>query len=125
MTAAPPPARRFYPQLEGMRAVAALGVLTTHVAFQTRSLHWPVIGPILGRLDLAVALFFALSGFLLWRPYASAARALGDRPDVRRYLRHRVVRIWPAYLVVVVAVLLLAPPPGGGWRSRTATTTTR
>ncbi|MCF8569237.1 acyltransferase [Gordonia sp. HY002] len=109
MTAASAPTRRFYPQLEGMRAVAALGVLTTHVAFQTRSLHWPVIGPVLGRLDLAVALFFALSGFLLWRPYASAARGQNDPPNVRRYLRHRFVRIWPAYAIVVTAVLLLLP----------------
>ena len=59
--------RRFFPQLEGMRAIAALGVLTTHVAFQTRAVQLPVIGPVLGRLDLAVALFFALSGFLLWQ----------------------------------------------------------
>ena len=67
------PARRFFPQLEGMRAVAALGVLTTHVAFQTGAVALPVIGPILGRLDLAVALFFALSGFLLWRPWGASA----------------------------------------------------
>ncbi|WOC12494.1 acyltransferase family protein [Gordonia sp. MP11Mi] len=109
MSAATAPAKRFYPQLEGMRAVAAVGVLTTHVAFQTRSLHWPVIGPVLGRLDLAVALFFALSGFLLWRPYASAARGGAGPPNVRRYLRHRFVRIWPAYAIVVTAVLLLLP----------------
>ncbi|MGB3707056.1 acyltransferase family protein [Gordonia sp. (in: high G+C Gram-positive bacteria)] len=114
----PPPARRFYPQLEGLRAVASLGVLTTHVAFQTAATTWPVVGEVLGRLDLAVALFFALSGFLLWRPYASAAR--GDRtradaqpPNVRRYLRHRFVRIWPAYALVVVVVLLLLPQARG------------
>ncbi|GAA1482052.1 acyltransferase [Gordonia sinesedis] len=106
---APTPPRRFYPQLEGMRALAALGVLTTHVAFQTGAVRWPVLGPIFGRLDLAVALFFALSGFLLWRPWAAAAHASTPRPRVRRYLRHRVVRIWPAYLVVVVIVLLLLP----------------
>nr|WP_186349755.1 acyltransferase [Gordonia spumicola] len=105
--------RAFHPQLEGMRAVAALGVLTTHVAFQTRSLDWPVIGPLLGRLDLAVALFFALSGFLLWRPYAHAARGDAPSPDVTRYLRHRFVRIWPVYAVVVVAVLTLLPQARG------------
>ncbi|AUH67235.1 MULTISPECIES: acyltransferase family protein [Gordonia] len=110
----PAPARRFYPQLEGLRAVASLGVLTTHVAFQTRATQWPVLGEILGRLDLAVALFFALSGFLLWRPYAAAARdEAASRPAVRRYLRHRFVRIWPAYALVVVAVLALLPQARG------------
>lgn len=111
------PARRFYPQLEGLRAVASLGVLTTHVAFQTRATGWPVIGEILGRLDLAVALFFALSGFLLWRPYAAAAwspdAAHVPRPGVVRYFRHRFVRIWPAYALVVVVVLLLLPEARG------------
>ncbi len=113
MNGTPAARRTFYPQLEGMRAVAALGVLTTHVAFQTLSLHWPVLGPVLGRLDLAVALFFALSGFLLWRPYARAARGDASRPAVRRYLRHRFVRIWPIYAVVVVLVLLLLPQARG------------
>ena len=46
-------ARRFFPQLEGMRAVAAIAVLTTHVSFQTAAVNTGVIGPILGRLDLA------------------------------------------------------------------------
>ena len=115
------PARRFFPQLEGMRAVAALGVLTTHVAFQTGAVETPVIGPILGRLDLAVALFFALSGFLLWRGWVASAHGWsGGRrvtraahPPIRRYLRHRVVRIWPAYVVVVVVVLTLLPEAQG------------
>ncbi len=52
-----------------MRGFAAVGVLITHVAFQTGAVHDPVIGRVWGgRFDLAVALFFALSGFLLWRP---------------------------------------------------------
>lgn len=101
--------RRFYPQLEGMRAVAALGVLTTHVAFQTRAVAIPVLGPVLGRLDLAVALFFGLSGFLLWRPWVAAAHERADPPSVRRYAMHRFVRIWPAYAVVVAVVLTLLP----------------
>ncbi|MBE7162372.1 MAG: acyltransferase [Williamsia herbipolensis] len=104
---------RFIPALEGMRALAALGVLTTHVAFQTRSVDGSVMGAIWGRLDLAVALFFALSGFLLWRPHADAARGGRPAPGVRRYLRHRAVRILPAYVVVVVVVLALVPAARG------------
>lgn len=100
----------FVPALEGMRALAAVGVMTTHVAFQTGAVDGSVLGAIWGRFDMAVALFFALSGFLLWRPHAAAARDPGRRPPgVMRYFKHRVVRIWPAYLVVVVVVLSLLP----------------
>ncbi|MBM7416430.1 peptidoglycan/LPS O-acetylase OafA/YrhL [Rhodococcus sp. PvP016] len=106
----------FVPALEGMRGLAAVGVLLTHVAFQTGSTGTPVVGPLLGRLDLAVAVFFALSGFLLWRPHAAAARGSRPRPSVRTYLVHRAARILPAYWLVVVVVLALLPGAGGGVR---------
>ncbi|GBG38044.1 acyltransferase family protein [Mycobacterium montefiorense] len=100
--------RSFLPAVEGMRACAAMGVVTTHVAFQTGHSSG-VDGRLFGRFDLAVAVFFALSGFLLWRGHAAAARELGSRPRTGHYLRSRVVRIMPAYLVAVVVILTLLP----------------
>lgn len=107
---------RFLPALEGMRGLAALGVLVTHVAFQTGTTSVPVVGSLLGRLDLAVAVFFALSGFLLWRPHAAAAAGLRPRPSTRRYFLHRAARILPAYWVVIAVVLLLLPGASGSLR---------
>jgi peptidoglycan/LPS O-acetylase OafA/YrhL len=100
--------RSFLPAVEGMRACAAVGVVVTHVAFQTGHSSG-VAGRLFGRFDLAVAVFFALSGFLLWRGHAAAARDLGSRPRTGHYLRSRVVRIMPAYLVAVVVILSLLP----------------
>ncbi|MCV7409996.1 acyltransferase [Mycobacterium florentinum] len=100
--------RSFLPAVEGMRACAAMGVVITHVAFQTGHSSG-VDGRLFGRFDLAVAVFFALSGFLLWRGHAAAARNLGPRPLTGHYLRSRVVRIMPAYLVAVVVILTLLP----------------
>jgi peptidoglycan/LPS O-acetylase OafA/YrhL len=100
--------RGFVPAVEGMRACAALGVVITHVAFQTGHTTWAT-GRVLGRLDLAVAVFFALSGFLLWRGHASAARGLRRVPPTGHYLRSRIVRIMPGYLVAVVVILCLLP----------------
>ncbi|MFE7796739.1 acyltransferase family protein [Nocardia sp. NPDC057440] len=108
-TAAPTRPRGFLPALEGMRGMAALGVVVTHVAFQTGATGTPVFGRIWERFDMAVAIFFALSGFLLWRPHAAAARGLGASPTVGYYLRHRAARILPAYWVVVCAALMLLP----------------
>ncbi|OBK50369.1 acyltransferase [Mycobacterium sp. 1081908.1] len=100
--------RSFLPAVEGMRACAAMGVVVTHVAFQTGHSSGAA-GRLFGRFDLAVAVFFALSGFLLWRGHAAAARGLGPRPRTGHYLRSRVVRIMPAYLVAVVVILTLLP----------------
>ena len=100
--------RSFLPAVEGMRACAAMGVVITHVAFQTGHSSG-VAGRLFGRFDLAVAVFFALSGFLLWRGHAAAARELGSRPRTGHYLRSRVVRIMPAYLVAVIVILSLLP----------------
>lgn len=104
-------ARGFVPALEGLRGLAAVGVLTTHVAFVTRTSTGSTVKRLFGRLDLAVAVFFAKSGFLLWRSHAAHARA--DKPGTARstpeYLRSRLVRIMPAYVILVAAAMLLLP----------------
>ncbi|MFL0180983.1 MULTISPECIES: acyltransferase family protein [unclassified Mycobacterium] len=104
--------RSFLPAVEGMRACAAIGVVITHVAFQTGH-STGISGRLWGRFDMAVAVFFALSGFLLWRGHAAAARGLRPAPPTGHYLRSRVVRIMPAYLVSVVVILALLPDAGG------------
>jgi len=101
-------ARSFLPAVEGMRACAAMGVVVTHVAFQTGHSSG-VGGRLFSRFDLAVAVFFALSGFLLWRGHAAAARDRGSRPRTGHYLRSRFVRIMPAYVAAVVVILTLLP----------------
>src|SRR5271154_7029921 len=100
--------RSFLPAVEGMRACAAIGVVITHVAFETGHSSG-ADGRLFGRFDLAVAVFFGLSGFLLWRGHAAAARGLRHTPPTGHYLRSRVVRIMPAYLVAVVVILCLLP----------------
>ncbi|SQG63428.1 putative integral membrane acyltransferase [Corynebacterium renale] len=92
-----PPNARFNAHLQGVRAVAAVGVLVTHVAFQT---GLDARFPVLGRLDFFVAVFFALSAFVLWR---------GKRRSVSSYYRRRFARLAPAYLTCVVLVLALFP----------------
>ena len=50
-------------------------VLTTHVAFQTGDyVRHGIVGALLSRLDVGVAIFFVLSGFLLVRARTSRER---------------------------------------------------
>jgi peptidoglycan/LPS O-acetylase OafA/YrhL len=104
-----------------MRAVAALLVVGTHAAFATGKLPLGYVGSIYAHLEVGVAIFFVLTGFLLFRPWVRAAAAGPARPDLVRYARHRVRRILPAYVVTVLAVFALytvftpGPNPGQTW----------
>ncbi|HVQ95952.1 MAG TPA: acyltransferase [Mycobacteriales bacterium] len=102
------------PMLDGLRAVAAAAVLLTHVAFQTGEVARGAGGAVLGRFDAGVAVFFVLSGFLLYRPHAAALRLGRPAPGVRRYALRRAARILPAYWVAlaVVAVTATTAPAG-------------
>jgi peptidoglycan/LPS O-acetylase OafA/YrhL len=97
------------PALDALRAVGAIAVVATHVGFNTGASMQGYWGGFLARLDSGVAIFFSLSGFLLFRPFAMAAATGGKRPGVRRYLWRRALRILPAYWLSVVAYLLLVP----------------
>ncbi|TQL69164.1 peptidoglycan/LPS O-acetylase OafA/YrhL [Nocardioides albertanoniae] len=110
--------RRFL-TLDALRAVGALMVLLTHVGFQTGRYPRGWTGAMLAHLDLGVALFFVVSGFLLARPWFAASAAGAPPPSTGRYLWKRALRILPLYWVVVVVCLLLAPANSdvdtGGW----------
>ena len=107
-------AQRF-PALEGLRAVGALCVLLTHVGFQSGDAVSGPFAGILARLDVGVALFFVVSGFLLFRPYAVARLEGTPPPGVRTYLWHRALRILPVLWVAVLASALLTPTAGVSW----------
>jgi peptidoglycan/LPS O-acetylase OafA/YrhL len=100
------PTSRF-PALDGLRGLAALAVVTTHVGFQTgrTGRHGPV-GWLLARGDFGVTVFFLLSGFLLYRPLSARPVRLGS------YLRRRAFRVLPVYFVAVVLALSLLPENG-------------
>ncbi|WP_052423266.1 acyltransferase family protein [Nonomuraea candida] len=104
--------------LDGIRALAALGVWLLHVGAQTGLIYQEgMLARMTSRLGIAVPVFFLLSGLLLYRPWARAALE-DDAPAPRagRYLWHRVLRVMPAYWLVVVPVLLLwASLPWTGW----------
>ena len=104
--------------LTGLRAVAALFVVGTHAAFATGKLTHGYVGMIYAHLEIGVAIFFVLSGFLLFRPWVRAAAGDSAPPNLIRYARHRVRRIVPGYVVTVLAVFALytvfTPGPNPG-----------
>ena len=120
LTGGPSPISQRVPALTGMRAVAALLVVGTHAAFATGKLTHGYLGAIYARLEIGVAIFFVLSGFLLFRPWALAAATGDASPAVGRYARHRLRRVMPGYLVTsgdlrVYMVFTPGPNPGQTW----------
>jgi peptidoglycan/LPS O-acetylase OafA/YrhL len=99
----PPQTGAQFPVLDTLRAVGALCVLTTHTAFWagTYTGHgtW---GTLLARLDVGVAVFFVLSGFLLSRPWLEGALAQRERPGAAGYFWKRALRILPLYVATVM-----------------------
>ena len=111
-SAAPTSDGRF-PALDGVRAVAALAVVLTHVGFQTGQAVSGSGRSVLSRLDIGVAVFFVLSGFLLHRPQAAAALRGTPWPATVPYLWRRALRVLPAYWLAVAAAILLLPDNRG------------
>jgi peptidoglycan/LPS O-acetylase OafA/YrhL len=111
--AAEPPRRVFFPCFDGYRALAAGAVLLLHVGVASgfASRH-AGIGKYVFRLDVGVAVFFLISGFLLYRPFVAGHFADGGAgPRRRNYFRGRFLRIFPAYWVALTFVVLFQNGP--------------
>ncbi len=115
--AAPEQRAPHFAGFDGFRAIAALSVLVTHVAFYTGQTERPTFGLELGdylaRLDMGVAIFFLISGFLLYRPFVEKIFRNDSLPALGPYLKRRALRIFPAYwlcLTLVVYVIGYGSP---------------
>ena len=98
------------PGFDGLRGIACLAVFAVH--FQQHVRLAGAFGPFeLPRLlengNHGVALFFALSGFLLGLPLWECIRSHRVFPPLRTYWAKRLVRVVPAYFVCLTALIVL------------------
>lgn len=108
-----------FPQLDGLRAVAIVLVVAQHslTAPTTKALRGLGLAKAAELLEFTtrsgVELFFVLSGVLLLRPYLRGAR----RFQTTSYLRRRVERLWPAYVVALFlgGIILVLPKEHPTW----------
>ncbi len=83
-------------------------VFTVHAAYQyavTRPAEDPSWYRFAIHLDVAVPVFFAISGFLLYRPFVFA-RVRGRRLSVGAYAWRRFLRIVPGYWVALPIIVI-------------------
>ena len=116
---APPPGHPRFPLLDGVRALAALSIVLLHVGDGTGFARTNALGAFTARTDAGVALFFVLSGFLLYRPFVASRLEARPAPSAGRYLRRRLLRIVPAFwlaMLVMGALGWISVLNGDWWR---------
>lgn len=101
--------------LDGVRGIAVLMVIVFHVNRVTGDNLWnPNSNPLASSISTAggtgVTLFFVLSGFLLFMPFAKALLFKTDWPLARVFYLRRILRIIPAYYVSLFLIILFQHP---------------
>jgi acetyltransferase len=95
---------------DSIRGIAMMLVFVAHVAVNSDPgsglENYHGAKQIVGRLDLALATFFVLSGYLIARPFLRSFVLGTKRPSVRRFVRNRTLRIVPAFYLIAALVLL-------------------
>ena len=110
-------------RVESLRAIAALSVLVAHAWMYAHGFGASTYVPFLHRIvasgALGVQLFFALSGYLIFRPFARRDFGGGGPINLRSYAFNRALRILPLYWFAVVVLLVLTQHGGSSnqwWR---------
>lgn len=115
MTTQQVPSQRRYEELESYRGIAALLIVIFHAYQYTREapgagsylFEGTLLGTVLFSLQMLAALFFTLSGFVVFLPFVRAAMSQSHRYSLRGFMVRRFVRIVPAYYAVVILVWTL------------------
>jgi peptidoglycan/LPS O-acetylase OafA/YrhL len=104
-------------QIEALRGLGAILVVLAHVGAVTFAVVPgvpTVVGVneflprgIYGAGNFALFIFFAISGYVIYFPFAKRDFAGGKPVNLRRYATNRALRIFPLYYVVVIVVLAI------------------
>lgn len=104
-----------------LRAVAALGVLVGHAyalggrAIPVRAEHWYDVP--LSQTATGVWLFFAISGYVISKPFVDRLSSGRPLPELVPYALRRALRIFPLYWIALLAVIVAAGAgPISGWQ---------
>lgn len=107
------------PVIDALRGIAIIGVVYHHtLAWRTSFQSDGVVGVLSASGWLGVNLFFMLSGFVLYLPFASGDRRLGTWADIRRFYVRRAMRLLPLYYFSTLVLLVFYTQVNlADWRS--------
>ncbi|GAC1393017.1 MAG: hypothetical protein NVSMB38_18960 [Ktedonobacteraceae bacterium] len=100
--------------LDGVRAIACLAVVSFHLNYIVQLWNASALGHLAIAIalsgDSGVTLFFVLSGFLLFLPYAKSLLFNDVWPSTRRFYLRRALRIIPGYYASLFLLILISHP---------------
>lgn len=96
----------FLPGLNGIRAIAAMAVVISHINNRLDYFKLPK-GELLDLASYGVTMFFTLSGFLITYLLLLEMAKTGTI-DIKKFYMRRVLRIWPLYYVYLLIVILMS-----------------
>lgn len=97
------------PNLDSVRAIAALIVVFSHIELQKQELGFANIRPVVKYFgSIGVTIFFVLSGFLitylLFKEHTSKSKI-----NITSFYFRRILRIWPLYFIVLFFGVFIYP----------------
>ncbi len=97
----PPVSQDYYAALDGFRGLLAVFVAIYHTIWISHPQAWSFFenGPVI------IDLFFAFSGFLMWRLYASR---LQTADQAKTFMKRRFARLYPLHLFMTLVFLAFA-----------------
>jgi peptidoglycan/LPS O-acetylase OafA/YrhL len=105
------PNKVYFPGLNGLRFLAALAVIITHIELIKGQLNVPNIwsNPLFFNLGgLGVYFFFVLSGFLITYLLLAEKKQF-KKIDIKAFYIRRILRIWPIYYLLIFLGFFVFP----------------
>ena len=104
--------RIYFPNLNGLRFIAAFLVIIHHIE-QIKSFlkidNYLEVIPFVGIIGkLGVVLFFVLSGFLITYLLLAEEQKY-KKISIKKFYIRRILRIWPLYFLIILLSLLILP----------------
>ncbi|MEO6915745.1 MAG: acyltransferase [Chitinophagaceae bacterium] len=105
----PQPIHKQLPNLDSVRALAALIVVFSHIELQKQEAGFDNIRPFVKNFgSIGVTIFFVLSGFLITYLLLKEHSAK-TKINIRAFYFRRILRIWPLYFVVLLFGIFIYP----------------
>ena len=97
--------RIYLPGLNGLRAIAAISVVVSHINLNLKEFGFAQSTHALQLAQFGVTMFFALSGFLITYLLMKEREQTGTVAVKKFYIR-RILRIWPLYYFCFALVMV-------------------